>query len=73
MRGFVKVDPRSVLTHKVNWVKAYKYAKLLEEGALFPPPKGAHNIHGQLVISNGAHRTIAHRLLGRQMKISVSL
>lgn len=65
------VDPRFVKTHSITWTKAYQFAKLMENGAEFPVVKGEMLETGQILVKNGAHRTHAHRLLGRMMVMKV--
>jgi len=72
MRIIKEIDPRIIKTHKVNLVKAYHFAKLIEDGHIFPPVKAELLPTGQYLVKNGAHRTYAHRMIGRLIKIKIA-
>lgn len=61
-----ELDPHELYHHKFNWEKAYKYAREMEEGDIFPPIIVKRGFKGHLKVHDGAHRTAAHKLLGRK-------
>lgn len=65
------VDPHHVHHYAFNWRKAYKYAKLMEEGAKFPPIRVHLDKDGKYIVRNGAHRTVAAKLVGIEIQIEI--
>lgn len=57
--------PNKLKHHEINWEKAYRYAKELEAGAVFPPIVVRQLPNGDFRVQDGAHRTAAHKLVGR--------
>lgn len=66
------VDPHQVHHYAFNWRKAYKYAKLMEEGIEFPPVRVHLDEDGKYVVRNGAHRTAAAKMVGVEILIEVA-
>lgn len=65
------VDPNHVHHHKVNYQKAYGYAKSMEKGDLFPPVKVYVDLDGKLLVSDGAHRSAASKMVGQLLLIEI--
>ena len=64
----ILVDASRIKTHKVNFAKAYKYAKDMEKGDIFPAIK-AYRRNGQWFCKNGAHRVYACRMLNKKIEV----
>lgn len=69
---FRYVDPQQRSHHKVCLTKAFRYAKLMEEGAKFPPVQVHIDKNGRYIVRNGAHRTFAAKLCGMKVFIKVA-
>lgn len=72
------INPAKIKTHKVNLKKVYNYAKLLEQGTKFPIVKvyksSSSFFHPSILkTNNGAHRIMAHRLLGWLIKVKMAI
>jgi hypothetical protein len=61
---YLYINPRRIKTHPINMEKAYRYAKMMEKGAKFPPVKVYLNDKGVIICQNGAHRTMAAIMTG---------
>jgi hypothetical protein len=72
MKIIKEVNPHSIKTHSITFSKAFKYAKLMESGDIFPPVKVAMNESGQLICKNGAHRIAAHKMLNKNIRILIA-
>lgn len=59
-----ELNPHELKGYDFNWEKAFKYAKLMEQGITFPPIRVHRNSDGTYQIRNGMHRTIAAKLCG---------
>ena len=66
-----ELDPNILKHHKINWEKAYKYAKMIEKGDVFPPIIVDRIPNGVLRVFDGAHRTAAHKMLGIKIQAIV--
>ena len=66
------IDPYHCHHHPIYWEKAYKYAKAMAEGANFPPVHVHLDRFGRYIVKNGAHRTAAAKLTGRDLFIKIS-
>jgi len=67
---YYRINPNLLSTHPINWSKAYKYAKDMEAGDKFPAVKmGIDKRNGKMVVRNGAHRTVAARMVGKKLLI----
>lgn len=66
------VDPHHLHHYAFNWSKAYKYAKLMEQGTKFPPIRVHLDEDGKYIVKNGVHRTVAAKLVGVQIEIEVA-
>lgn len=66
--GFI--DPHKLITHTISFPKAYKYAKDMEAGDTFPPVKAfVDKRNGQIRVKDGAHRTHAAKMCGKQLYV----
>lgn len=63
---------RSLPNCKPDWKKAYKYAKLMEQGVEFPPVHIFKDKNGNLVYNDGRHRVTAAKMLGVGLKIKIT-
>lgn len=63
-----QLDPNKLKHHKINWEKAYKYAKDMERGDDFPPITVHRGFGGNLKVHDGAHRTAASKMVGKKIK-----
>ena len=70
--NFIEVNPNIVHTHKINYSKAFKYAKLMEQGNIFPPIKAYKDNNGKIICKNGAHRVHACKMLNKLIKIRLN-
>ena len=70
--NFEYVDPKICRHHKVNYVKAFKYAKAMEQGDRFPPVHVHVDSKGVYWVCDGAHRTMAAKLTGQDLFIKVT-
>lgn len=53
-----------------NWVKVYRYAKLMEAGVEFPPVKIYFDaFQNRWLYNDGRHRTMAAKLTGLPLKV----
>ena len=69
---FKYVDPKSLKHHPVNWKKAYRYAKDMEKGDKFPPVQIHMDKNGRFIVQNGAHRTMAAKLIDKKLFVRIS-
>lgn len=70
MRKVYLINPRILPNKTFSWTKAYRYAKLMEEGVEFPPVKvHKHREHGYLTFNDGRHRVAAAKLLDKPLKV----
>ena len=69
MKKITEINPKIIRTHKVRLNKAYEYAKMMENGQVFPPVRVYKNENGQYICKNGAHRIHACRMLNRNVRI----
>lgn len=72
MRELKHIDPRECLHHPVYFPKAFKYAKLMEAGVIFPPVKVHIDDQGRFRIKNGAHRCMAAKLANKKLWVKLS-
>lgn len=56
---------------KPSWQKAFKYAKLMEQGVEFPPVKLFYNNEGQLIYNDGRNRVMAAKMVGIPLKVVI--
>jgi len=63
------IDPRRLITHKVNMNKVRRYAIAMMKGDKFPPVHVFLKKDGRLRVNNGANRTIAAVLAGKKLFI----
>lgn len=65
------VNPHQLKHYQFNWEKAYNYAKLMEQGEKFPPVRVQIDENGEYQVKNGAHRTVASKLVGIDVLVEV--
>ena len=65
------INPYNLHHHKVKWEKAYKYAKLMEGGTEFPPVKVYVDLEGKLLVSDGAHRSAAGKMIREDILVEI--
>lgn len=70
-KEFRWVNPHHLHCYTFNWQKAFKYAKLMEQGVKFPPVRVWIDGAGKYVVRNGAHRSAAAKMLGVEILIEV--
>jgi len=58
------INPHLIKHHKISCHKAFKYAKEMENGTVFPPVKIYKNNNGTWHCKDGAHRIFAAKLSG---------
>lgn len=63
-KDLLELNPHNLVGYDFNWEKAYKYAKLMENGVSFPPIRVSKEKDGSFHIRNGMHRSIAAKLTG---------
>ena len=66
-KDLVKINPHIIEGYSFNWEKAFKYAKLMEQGEEFPPVRLHLKKDNTFVLKNGMHRIIASRLCGKDL------
>lgn len=69
------IDPRQLPNKKFSYEKAYKYAKLMEQGVIFPSVNVFSNPNksGMLDYNDGVHRVAAAKLTGMKLRITRSI
>lgn len=72
MKDLKWVNPHTLKGYNFQWEKAFRYAKLMEQGEEFPPVRVHETSSGELVIKNGMHRTIAAKLTGKEVLVEIA-
>jgi hypothetical protein len=68
--NYYYIDPENCHHHGVNLNKAYRYARAMEEGDIFPAVQmGIDKRTERFCIRNGAHRTFAAKLAGLKLLV----
>ena len=65
------IDSNNLHHHQVKYKKAYNYAKLMEKGVDFPPVKVYVDKNGKLLVSDGAHRSAAAKMLQEKVLVEI--
>lgn len=72
MKDLKWVNPHTLKGYNFQWEKAFRYAKLMENGEDFPPVRVHETFNGELVIKNGMHRVVAAKLCGKEILVEVA-
>ena len=74
MKEEYEIHPNQLPNKKFSYQKAFKYAKLMEQGVEFPPVNIFVNYHrnNMLDYNDGVHRVAAAKMTGKMLKIKRS-
>lgn len=71
LRKIYLINPKDLPNKGFSWEKAYKYAKLMEQGVDFPPVNVyPHPENNSLTYNDGRTRVAAAKMAGVMLKVT---